>query len=99
MIDMEHEHLSQAYHKDMNGSPQMPIGTVDDYGRSLKPDAIRLSTYPPTLWSFIVEMTRQGRMLEFLGEEKDVLPMKLLDEVKDVPPFWIINGKDDDLVR
>lgn len=41
MIDMEHEHLSQAYHKDMNGSPQMPIGTVDDYGRSLKPDAIR----------------------------------------------------------
>lgn len=98
MIDMAHPHFTQAYHKEMSGTPQMPGATIDDYVKNIKSGAIRSSTLPPQLWSFIVEMTRQGRMLEFLGEDKEVLPMKLLDDVKEVPPFWFVNGKDDDLV-
>lgn len=100
MIDMEHEHFTQPGDKGMAGTPHVPSGVVDDYVNGLRKGAVRTSTRMPTLWTFIVETVRQGRLVEFLGKDKDVLPMKKVAEVEHVvPPFWIVNGKDDDLVR
>lgn len=99
MLDMEHPHFSQAYHKEMSGEPHLPVGVVDDYRKSLRPDAVRSSTIPPELWSLIVETVREGRILDFLGKDKTLFPMRLLDETKELPPFWIIHGETDDFVR
>lgn len=98
MIDMENPHFTLAGHKDMAGTPHLPVGVVDDYLATIKKDAVRTSTLPPTLMTFIVETVRQGRLLEFLGNSEDVLPMRKIENVKEVPPFWVVNGDDDEMV-
>ncbi|KAL1311779.1 hypothetical protein AAFC00_001863 [Neodothiora populina] len=98
MIDLEDRHYTEAYPKNLFGTPRVE-SAVEDYLKTFKPGTIRSSaTDVDSTWMFVVEVMRQGRYLEFLGTDKNLFPMRLIDEAESLPPFWFISGKDDELV-
>lgn len=98
MIDMQHPHLSQAYEKHWMGTPPTPESMVDDYLKSIQPGAIRTSTNPPHLGLLIAAIIRNGRYLDFLGNEERLFPVKNLKADMKIPPMWILHGDKDSFV-
>lgn len=62
---------------------------------------VRTTGDPAEMWELLLCMLQQGRVPSFMMARPDprLDIMGLLKQVKQLPPLWIIHGKDDSVVR
>jgi hypothetical protein len=45
-----------------------------------------------------ISVIQQGKFVEMIGDDTNLFPMGRLDLVKDIPPMFMIHGKNDSMV-
>jgi hypothetical protein len=59
---------------------------------------VRHAATPPDRMDLAISVIQQGKFVEMIGDDTDLFPMERLDLVKDIPPMFMIHGKDDSTV-
>jgi alpha-beta hydrolase superfamily lysophospholipase len=98
MIDLKIPFFTQVYEKNMVGYPTLPENAIETHMSSLKGRKIVPSATPPDRMDLAISVIQQGKIVEMIENDTNLLPMERLDLVKDIPPMFLIHGKNDSIV-
>jgi acetyl esterase/lipase len=80
------------------GVPMLPAEVLESHLRDMKEGDVVSEVEPPERFQLAVGMVQQGRWMEFLGEGAGLFPMKVIEEVQEVPFMFLFHGSDDSAV-
>ncbi|KAK3112915.1 hypothetical protein LTR53_010309 [Teratosphaeriaceae sp. CCFEE 6253] len=104
MLDLRDPHYTQAYVKQLFDppAPQIPPQVLANHLVGLKGTEVVTSATPPDRVPLTVSIIQQGRTAEFLGDDRGLYPLELLEDgavsEAGLPPMWILHGKHDSAV-
>jgi len=98
MIDLKIPFFTQAYEKNMVGYPTPPGNAIETHMSSLRGEEIVSSAASPDRMDLAISVIQQGKFVEMIGDDTNLFPMERLDLVKEIPPMFIIHGKNDSIV-
>ena len=98
MLDLRDPYYSTKLEKPLLGMQMQPREVMDAHVASLTPGAVVTSATPPLRSDIMVSMVRNGRLLEFLGESKELYPVDRVALAKHMPAALILHGNDDSAV-
>jgi acetyl esterase/lipase len=98
MIDLKIPFFTQAHEKNMVGFPALPGNAIETHMLSLKGGEIVSSVTPPDRMDLAISVIQQGKFVEMIGDDTNLFPMERLDLVKNIPPMFMIHGKNDSMV-
>jgi acetyl esterase/lipase len=106
MLDLASEYYNTAFEKPIFGSPNVPTEIVDKYLNDPEKKVITEDN-PPSRAVFAMSMVQNGRVLEVMGNEPEILPIERLrtrnlpprDEKEPIlPPMFVFHGEQDSAV-
>lgn len=96
MLDIRDPYYSTKLEKPLLGMRMQPIEVMDAHVTTMTPGAVVTSASPPSRSDIMCSMVRNGRLLEFLGESKELLPLEMVAE--HIPATLILHGNEDSAV-
>ncbi|MCJ1251764.1 hypothetical protein MMC30_009002 [Trapelia coarctata] len=97
-LDMRSAFYTTKYEKSIFGMPMLPTDLVDKHIAATEPGTVVTSAIPPSRIDLACAMVQNGRMLEFLGDDRVLFPVEMVKEVESMPPTLILHGRDDSAV-
>ena len=97
-LDMRDRFFNAKFDKHPFGMPMLPNEIVDAHVAAIAPGAVVTSAYPPSRLDVACSMVQNGRVVEFLGESKELFPIEMVALVENMPAVLIVHGKDDSAV-
>lgn len=99
MLDLRAAHYNVDYPKQMGAYPQFSHKVIDSHLATL-PDGLSPSAgISSSRFELMIAIPQRGRLLEFLGRQKDFVPIERFENNPDlalkVPRTWIYHGSDD----
>ncbi|KAH8817248.1 Alpha/Beta hydrolase protein [Xylogone sp. PMI_703] len=81
-------------------TPDIPVEVLESHLKAMKPGKIVTSAFPPSRMDIAVSMAQQGRLVEFLGSDEKLYPLKLVEYIDEqrVPPMVLMHGTGDTAV-
>ena len=76
----------------------MPATSLPTHIAATPPATVITSAYLPNRVELTCSLIQNGRLLEFLGSDEVVLPLKVVARAPSMPPICIIHGRDDHAV-
>ena len=98
MLDLRDPYYSTKLEKPLLGMRMLPPDVVDAHVASMTPGAVVTSASPPVRSDIMCSMVRNGRLLEFLGESKELYPVDMVALAKHMPAAFILHGNEDSAV-
>ena len=100
MIDMRNGHYTEDYEKTLFDppAPQLDRSILRNYIENLKGDEVATSGIPPERVPLVVSAMQQGAFGKLFGGDSSLYPIEMLDQVNELPPTWILHGKEDNVV-
>ncbi|WPH04172.1 Hypothetical protein R9X50_00706000 [Acrodontium crateriforme] len=101
MLDLRDGHYTKRYEKKLFDPPAPTVNesVLRDFVGNLSGDEIVTSAVPPERLLLVLSVLQQGRTMEFLGSERELYPIEMLDEAATkLPPVWVLHGKQDSVV-
>jgi len=98
MLDVGSEFFSRELGTQYPGGlPTLPGSVLDDHLASVVPGAVVSEVDPPGRFQLAVAMVQRGRWAEFLGEDEELYPMRMVEKVEEgkVPFMFFFHGVDD----
>ena len=78
--------------------PMLPAEIVDEHVKAIAPGAVVTSADLPSRLDIACSMVQNGRVVEFLGDGKEVFPVELMEVVDRMPAVLIAHGSEDTVV-
>lgn len=97
-LDMRDRFFNAKFEKNLLGMPMLPNEIVDAHVAAMTRGAVVTSAYLPSRMDLACSMVQNGRVLEFLGESKELFPVEMVALVEKMPAVLIVHGKDDSVV-
>lgn len=97
-LDMRDRFFNTKFEKDLFGMPMLPNDIVDTHIAAMTRGAAVTSAYLPSRLDLACSMVQNGRVLEFLGESKELFPVEMVSLVEKMPAILIVHGKDDSVI-
>ncbi|KAI5193523.1 alpha/beta-hydrolase [Aureobasidium subglaciale] len=98
--------MQPNHHRTIMGQPPAepgkPEAQVQEYlAKHVNVDqvVVRTESRVEELWPLCVAYMYTGGLAEALGQYDQVMPMKLIETVKSMPPTWFIHGNEDSVVN
>ena len=76
----------------------LPNEIVDAHVAVMVSGAVVTSAYPPSRLDITCSMVQNGRVVEFLGESKELFPVEMVALVEHMPAVLIVHGSEDSVV-
>lgn len=97
-FDMRDPFCTTKFEKSLFGVPMLPTEIVDAHVAAMAPGAAVTSAYLPSRLDITCSMVQNGRMLEFLGEEKELFLVEMVTMAEHMPAVLIVHGREDSAV-
>lgn len=97
-LDMRDRFFNAKFEKNLFGMPMLPNEIVDAHIAGMTRGAAVTSAYLPSRLDLACSMVQNGRVLEFLGESKELFPVEMVALAENMPAVLIVHGKDDSVV-
>ena len=97
-LDMRDPFFTTKYEKLMFGMPMLPTEIVDAHVKAMAPGAVVTSAYLPSRLDLACSMVQNGRVVEFLGDAKELFLVEMVAQVDHMPAVLILHGKEDTAV-
>lgn len=97
-LDLRDDFYNTRFEKDILGTPMLPNEIVDAHVAAIAPGAVVTSDSQPSRVELTYSMFQNGRIVEFLGESKELFPVEMVALAEDMPPVLILHGKEDSIV-
>ena len=98
LLDLRDHFYNARFEKKIFGSPMLPNEIVDEHVAAMAPGAAVTSDSQPSRVQVMYSMLQNGRMVEFLGESKELFPIEMVAMAEDMPAVLIVHGKEDSVV-
>lgn len=97
-FDMRDPFCTTKFEKSLFGVPMLPTEIVDAHVAAMAPGAAVTSAYLPSRLDITCSMVQNGRVLEFLGEEKELFLVEMVAMAEHMPAVLIVHGREDSAV-
>ena len=97
-LDMRDDFYNTKFEKRLFGMPMLPTEIVDQHVAAMAPGAVVTSAYPPSRLDIACSMVQNGRVVEFLGDAKELFPVDMVALVDSMPAILIVHGSEDTAV-
>ena len=97
-LDVRDSFYNTKFEKDLFGMPMLPNEVVDAHVAGTAPGSVVTSAYPPSRLDLACSMVQNGRVVEFLGESKELFPVEMVALAETMPAVLIVHGKEDSAV-
>ena len=98
-LDMRDRFFNTKFEKPLfAGMPMLPTEVVDKHVAAMSPGAVVTSAYPPSRLALACSMVQNGRVMEFLGEAKELFPVEMVAMVDSMPAVLVLHGSEDTAV-
>ena len=97
-LDMRDDFYNTKFEKQLLGTPMLPSDIVDEHVKAMAPGAVVTSVYLPSRLDIACSMVQNGRVVEFLGEAKELFPIEMVALVDSMPAVLIAHGSEDTVV-
>lgn len=98
MVDLRDRHYTEDYEKQLFDMPQFDPAILRDYVAGLQGDEAVTSAAPPERGALFASMIQQGSFGKFFGDDRALYPIEVLDQISEIPPTWLLHGKDDSVI-
>ena len=98
MLDLRDPYYSTKLEEPLLGMRMQPPEVLDAHVASMTPGAMVTSASPPSRSDIMCSMVRNGRLLEFFGESKELFPVEMVALAEHMPPTLILHGNEDSAV-
>ena len=98
MLDIRDPYYSTKLEKPLLGMQMQPIEVMDAHVAAMTPGAVVTSATPPSRSDIMCSMVRNGRLLEFFGESKELCPLEMVTLAGHMPATFILHGNEDSAV-
>ena len=98
LLDLRDHFFNTRFEKDILGTPMLPNEIVDAHVAAMAPGAVVTSDFRPSRVELTYSMIQNGRMIEFLGESKELFPIEMVALAEDMPAVLILHGREDSIV-
>lgn len=97
-LDMRARFFNTKFEKLLFGMPMLPTEIVDAHVAAMAPGAVVTSAYSPSRLDITCSMVQNGRMVEFLGEGKELFPVEMVALAEHMPAVLTVHGSEDSAV-
>ena len=97
-LDIRDHFFTTKFEKHPFGMPMLPNEIVDAHVAAIGPGSVVTSAYPPSRLDIACSMVQNGRVVEFLGESKELFPIEMVATVDNMPAVLIVHGREDSAV-
>ena len=97
-LDMRDDFYNTKFEKQLLGMPMLPSEIVDEHVTAMAPGAVVTSVNGPSRLDIACSMLQNGRVVEFLGEAKELFPVEMVALVDSMPAVLIAHGSEDTVV-
>lgn len=97
-IDLKIPFFTTAYERSMVGFPMMPPDIISKHKATLSKGSICTAASPPDRLDLAFGSIQQGQYVELLGSDPSLFPMDRIESAMNLPPMFIMHGKDDSAV-
>lgn len=97
-LDVGDDFYNKKFTKNPFGIPMLPNELVDTHVASIAPGAVVSSAILPLRLDLACSIIQNGRLIESLGSDEAVLPVKMVGKVDSMPPLLILHGTEDSAV-
>ena len=97
-LDLRDDFFNRKFEKHLFGTPMLPSEIVDEHVAAMAPGAVVTSAYLPSRLDIACSMVQNGRVVEFLGESKELFPAEMVALVESMPAVLIVHGREDPVV-
>ncbi|KAI2671609.1 hypothetical protein CBS147355_8601 [Penicillium roqueforti] len=106
VLDLKSKFYTEAYPKTILGVPNMPNEIIEEHIAAMRTaplPTVATAADPPDRLKLAFSIFQNGRLLEFLGSEDYLFPMKRVENLAaagglKLPPTFIFHGKQDSAV-
>ena len=98
MLDLRDPYYSTKLEKPLLGMRMQPREVMDEHVAAITPGTVVTSAIPPSRSNIMCSMVRNGRLLEFLGQDRELFPLGMVALAKHMPPVLIVHGNEDSAV-
>ena len=95
-LDMRDSYYNSKFEKHPFGMPMLPNEIVDMHVAAKT--AVVTSAYPPSRLDIACSMVQNGRVVEFLGDSKELFPIEMVALVEKMPAILIVHGREDSAI-
>lgn len=93
-LDMRDRFFNTTCERPLFGMPMLPTEVLDKHVAAMSPGAVVTSAYPPSRLDLACSMVQNGRVMEFLGEAKELFPVEMVALVDSMPAVLILHGSE-----
>lgn len=97
-LDLRDDFFNRKFEKQLFGTPMLRSEIVDEHVAAMAPGAVVTSAYLPSRLDIACSMVQNGRVVEFLGESKELFPAEMVALVESMPAVLIVHGREDSVV-
>lgn len=97
-LDMHDPFYTTKFEKHLFGMPMLPTEVVDAHIAATTPGTVVTSALLPFRLDITCSIIQNGRMLEFLGDRKELFPIEMVALAEHMPAVLIVHGKEDSAV-
>ena len=97
-LDMRDAFYNTKFEKPLFGMPMQPSEIVDEHVKAMAPGAVVTSAELPSRLDLTCSMVQNGRVMEFLGEAKELFPLEMVALADSMPAVLILHGSEDSAV-
>jgi acetyl esterase/lipase len=102
MTDLDNPwYAEKGTHKAPFEMPQFPVAVLDSHLSAIMPGKIVTGEFPPARMEVAICTLQQGRLLEFLGKDEKMFPLKVIEKMngdEKIPFLFVLQGKEDNAV-
>ena len=97
-LDVRDPYFNTKFEKILFGMPMLPTEIVDSHVTAMAPGAVVTGAHLPSRLDVGCSMVQNGRLVEFLGESKDLFPVEMVSLAEHMPAVLILHGREDSVV-
>ena len=97
-LDLRDDFYNTKFDKDILGMPMLPDEIIDAHVAAMAPGAVVTSDTQPSRMQLTYSMIQNGRMVEFLGESRELFPIEIVALAEEMPAVLILHGREDSIV-
>ena len=97
-LDLRDDFFNTKFEKDILGMPMLPNEIIDAHVAAMAPGVVVTSDSQPSRMELVYSMFQNGRMVEFLGDSKELFPLEMVALAEDMSAVLILHGREDSIV-
>ena len=97
-LDLRDDFFNTKFEKNVFEMPMLPNEVIDAHVAARALGSVVTSAYLPSRLDILCSMIQNGRVVEFLGESKELFPVEMVTLAENMPAVLIVHGSEDSVV-